>query len=318
MTMHDDAFDELASAYLDDEVGIDERARVEADTDLLGRVEEFRGLRTSMLSSFAVGDVDDDLLGAALGAFDDEQATTTFAPPVADTTADTSLNAPHSTIAAPTAPVVRSLDEARRQRTRKVYGWIGAAAAAGVIAVGVTSLSGTNNAAQDAASKSPESVAAPAAESGQANDELVLPEVAPAASAAPAADAAPAESTAATVGSIEGPASASTDTDAVATEAPVASAAPAAEPPAPVDGSGIVDIGSQEELASQAQFVIAGGASNARTTSLISCPELGAEAVSEILWQGRQAFVLLRPSAANPREAIAVSNNCEILATIAL
>jgi hypothetical protein len=320
MTMHDDAFDELASAYLDGEVGVDERATIEADTELLGRVEEFRGLRTLMLSNFAGDGVNDDLLSAALGAFDDEQSTSTFAPPTSDATANTSIDAPSAPVGLPSAPVVRSLDEARRKRSRAVYGWLGAAAAAGIIAVGVTSLGSGSDVAQDAESKSASADAAPAAESNQADAELSIESAAPEASNAAAAEpAAPANSTLSEeIGTIDGPAVAESAAPA-ATEAPTESVSTeSAAPAVPSDESGLIDIDSQEELASQATVAVAGGASNTRVGNLISCPELGAEAVSEILWQGRQAFILLRPSAADPREAIAVSNNCEILATTAL
>ena len=68
--------DELASAYLDGEATPAEIAEVEASDALLARVEEFRALRDAVAESVMPlpQDRQDDLIGAALGVADAEEA----------------------------------------------------------------------------------------------------------------------------------------------------------------------------------------------------------------------------------------------------
>lgn len=107
MTDHDDTFDDLASAYLDDEVSDDERARVAADAPLLGRVEELGAVRESLRSSGAAVDPShrDRAVAAALAAFDGGQ--------------------------------VASLADARRRRSRRAAQLVGVAAAVALLALAV-------------------------------------------------------------------------------------------------------------------------------------------------------------------------------------
>ena len=76
--MSDEQFreDELASAYLDGEATPAEIAKVEASDALLARVEEFRALRDAVAEPVTPlpEDLQDDLIGAALGVAEAEEA----------------------------------------------------------------------------------------------------------------------------------------------------------------------------------------------------------------------------------------------------
>jgi hypothetical protein len=63
--------DELASAYLDDELGLDERARAEADSAVMDRAAAFGRIAEQLGASVTVaGDRREVMLGRALAAFD--------------------------------------------------------------------------------------------------------------------------------------------------------------------------------------------------------------------------------------------------------
>jgi len=74
MTDHDDALDDLASAYLDDELPADERARAAADESVVERLGELSAVRESLRSAgLAVDDTRRErAIAAALAAFDEE------------------------------------------------------------------------------------------------------------------------------------------------------------------------------------------------------------------------------------------------------
>lgn len=111
-----DALDEMASRWLDDDLTVDERARVEADPAVLARADELAQARAT-LSLTPVPPMEPGraaaALGAALAAFDDLPAS---------------------------APAAGSVVPMRRRRQQRVLAWAGglaAAAAVGVVAVGV-------------------------------------------------------------------------------------------------------------------------------------------------------------------------------------
>jgi hypothetical protein len=314
MTMHDDAFDELASAYLDNEVAADERAAVETDPALVRRVEGFAEVRNLMNFDSASAVVDESMISAALAAFDDEQDDVAGAATetVAATTATTST----------TATNVRSIDAVRRRRTATTMRWLGAAAAATVLVVGAFAL---RRGADDTAESGSEVSSAPEArldtgalvESGAA-DAPTATEAA-AESAAPAA-AVPASGAVAEEGSpeitaIEGPAVAS-DAPPAATEAPADTAA--AESTVGTDANGAAIVDTVAQLGELGRQVVAAGTIDVPDSVLPTCPELTVEPVRPIVWQGTPAFLMLRPSVTTATEALAVTNACEILATAQL
>ncbi|HEY5873644.1 MAG TPA: hypothetical protein VIT64_00020 [Ilumatobacteraceae bacterium] len=143
MTDDDFILDELASAYLDDEVTADERAAIEADPRALARVAALRAVRVTLQAD--VGEVDDDRLEAAL-------ATALAAHRVAPGTASTATVGPEAgpsgdpSTGAPVEPPV-DLAAARRRRAGRI--WKPVLAVAGAAAIGVGAISGVANLAAD-------------------------------------------------------------------------------------------------------------------------------------------------------------------------
>jgi len=153
--------DELVSAYIDDEVTADQRARVEGDPSLLARAEALRG--ASVLVGQGVpstGDVRERSIAAALAEFDLGAGAT---PPGAARSTEQATTGT-SGVSSRSAPVV-DLGAARRQRRRLIG--LGAAAAilVGVLAVPAlwSRTSDTTELANTAADTEPASTAESAA-----------------------------------------------------------------------------------------------------------------------------------------------------------
>ena len=143
MTDDDFILDELASAYLDDEVTADERAAIEANPRALARVAALRAVRVTLQAD--VGEVDDDRLEAAL-------ATALAAHRVAPGGASTATVGPEAgpsgdpSTGAPVEPPV-DLAAARRRHAGRI--WKPVLAVAGAAAIGVGAISGVANLAAD-------------------------------------------------------------------------------------------------------------------------------------------------------------------------
>lgn len=120
MTDHDDTLDDLASAYLDDELSADEQARVAADERLVGRVEQLGAVREALRSSGAAVDPTqrDRAVAAALAAFDGGQ--------------------------------VASLAVAGHRRSRRAAQLVGVAAAVALLALAVPFLGDLDSGSDDA------------------------------------------------------------------------------------------------------------------------------------------------------------------------
>src|SRR5262245_44570281 len=85
---------ELVTAYLDGEATADERARVEADADLLAEVDRQRVVRAALHDVEPPSDATrESAIAAALAVFDDEIAPLAAAPPppAPDVTAPTNI-----------------------------------------------------------------------------------------------------------------------------------------------------------------------------------------------------------------------------------
>jgi hypothetical protein len=143
MTDDDFILDELASAYLDDEVTADERAAIEADPSALARVEALRSVRVTLQAD--VGEVDGDVLEAAL-------ATALAAHRVApggESTATVGPDAGPSGGPSDVTPVEPPVDLAAARRRRAGRIWKPVLAVAAAAAIGVGAISGVANLAAD-------------------------------------------------------------------------------------------------------------------------------------------------------------------------
>ncbi len=120
--------DELASAYLDGEAALDELTLVEADVDLLGRVEVLTSVRDRLAIDSPPAATVDAQVAAALAAFD--------AQPVAGT---------------PSSPVTDLASRRRPWTQRMPMGAVAAAAVVIALVVGVATLAGRDTDASDMA-----------------------------------------------------------------------------------------------------------------------------------------------------------------------
>jgi|GEM_PF-2783814 len=156
--------DELASAYLDDELDPTERAAASADPQVMARVESFARVRSALGEvERVVGSAKDDALAAALAEFDVLRVATTAASPVAKVTS--------------------------MQSRRRAYRALTSVAAAGaILAIGVAAI----NAGRGSDSKSSSAVERTAADSaGTAAPSVADAPKAATALGAPAGTAAP-------------------------------------------------------------------------------------------------------------------------------
>ena len=210
--------DELASGYLDGELGPDERARVEADDALMALVAELRTVSDAVASP--VAPLTDDRREAVLAA-------AAAALPAAGIITGVSAGA--------AAGTVSSLDAARRQRStrlvRIVAGGLAAAAAVGLLALVVTRGPGSSD-VDTADGAAAETATLEANAGGGAADTT--------AAGTAAADAAPAGTTAQAAAGSEAP---STEAPAAATEDAATSAAPPGSSPGAATGGALPDLG---------------------------------------------------------------------------
>ena len=170
---------DLVSAYLDNEVTAEERARVDASPELLAQVSEVTRLRASLRAVEPVpASVRESAFAAAMAAFG-----------TADTDTDTDTNTHTSTV----APVI-SLATRRQRMYRVVTG----VAAASVLAVGGLAALNKFGTGDDRNESAAFETSAPTAKvQTAAPAETTAPAEAMVAGGAPAESAAPAETTAA-------------------------------------------------------------------------------------------------------------------------
>ena len=310
---HDDDFlDELASAYLDGEVTPEERAQVEADPELLARVERLRGVRVLL-----AGDVDlldssgfDEMRLRALAALDEEPVEA----------------------GVPAAAAATSLDAARQRRASRI--WKPLAAVAGAAAIGVAAISGVANLSADDNSSDQSTTAseetfAASAEAATAADDEAAKEAAGGGSAADSA--APAE----TIGEIGGgadveggsPLAADTGAAEISAAAPAgapettaAAAEEAATPPQSTIITARVALSTEDEVvavAADARNQLAAGMSPAPSSS--ECPELGLR-WDVVVWRGTPADLYLdvEPGASDADVAIVATEDCTVLLSVTL
>ncbi len=133
--------DLLASLYVDGEATPTERARVEADPDIMARVEQMRAVAETLAAPITPppAQIQQAHLSAALATFDELGAT--------GSQERSASSAVTEDVAAPSAAAatgVRSLSEARERRNRQLPSWLGAAAVA-VLIVGGLSVFALNN-----------------------------------------------------------------------------------------------------------------------------------------------------------------------------
>lgn len=142
-----DEADLLASLYLDDEATLEERARVEADPDLMARVEGFRtiaGLTADVPVPDGLADIH---IAAALDVFD------AMGP-----------------VAAPSTVSVASLADRRARRSR-LPAWLGAAAVSALVVGGLGFVATRGSGDDDEAASSPTSLSASASNADEGSDD---------------------------------------------------------------------------------------------------------------------------------------------------
>lgn len=302
MTERPDDLDELASAYLDGEVTPTERVLVEADDDLLSRVEELRAVRDVLRSDVTLSYRDrlESALAAALAVFDAE--------PVAVLTDDTR----------PTPPI--DLGALRRRRTPW---WKPVAAVAGAAAIGVAALSGVANLSADGDDD---------ATTAEAPTEL---SAAAATDAKRAADEAPAaaETATPTIDAITDAATAESDGGQDATTAAAGDMTLAEQaPPIALDTTAQLVAYAQQALGLRGALPATGGTEEATettaaaaitttsltTTSLTaSCPELG-DLLGPVIWQDQPADLYVTAAGSTQAVAVVATADCVVLVDVPL
>lgn len=135
MTDHDDTADELASAYLDEELSVEERAR-SVDETVLGRVDDLAMARDALQAMTAAVDPRqrEVAVGAAMAAFDADLPATRAAPGASATV---------STMAGTAA----------RHRARRMARLVGVAAAVALAALLVPFLGHLDSGSDDVAGR---------------------------------------------------------------------------------------------------------------------------------------------------------------------
>lgn len=287
-----DPLDDLASAYLDDEVTPEERARVEQDPELVRRVARLRQVRERLLDVSPVDPAERrDTLAAALAVFDTVAVGTT------------------EPVERPEPAVVPLPDLAaarlRRARRTRAAQWLGAAAAVGILGVGITRLGDDASMSADdtdQAATVEESELSAATESAEAGSDQAVITAIPG-----AADVAPAEQDAAedTVAAFE------------ATE--------------PAAGQSRLDVPQLVTDADLAAFVAtlgeASGGSDATApaaeteilTTFAACEVPGGELVGPVRWQGTDAVLGVVPDRDAPQRAIVLDAlSCAVLRDLEL
>jgi hypothetical protein len=225
---------ELASRYVDGDLTADERARAEADPEVMEWVARFGPVRAALHEPVAVDDAGREAaLAAALTAFD-ALGPSEARRPVSITTAAGTVSAPR----------VGDLAAARARRNGRLAKWLGAAAA--VVAIGIAGITiagnrdnGDSNLANfatptTAAAAADTRAATGSSEKSSADQQLdtataAAPAAAEVAPDAPATSAAAADTTVASAATTEaaGDAGGSETTAAPAATVPVTTPAPA-------------------------------------------------------------------------------------------
>ena len=311
MTMNADDFslDELASAYLDNEVTPDERARAESDPTVMARVAAFRSLDAQFRADLTadlpvVAATQDDMIGRALGLFD------------TGVDIDPELESP--AVSPPPAAVVPLV--ARRRLLTVPWTTVAVAAAVlgGLVIVGRSiSLSGgdaqSESATQAAATTAAAVEAATAAAPAEAEIFDAAATEAPAATeaASAATEAAPARpATVVTIGSIDGGATAG---DTQSTE----SAPLAAESTAEFAETTVVSLTVEEQLQAYVASLIGTVADRKAAQVPTNCLVNGV-AIENVSWQGLAGVLVLSPDATDPTTAEIIDSTCGVLVRVAI
>ena len=312
MTMNADDFslDELASAYLDNEVTPTERARAEFDPAVMARVAQFRSLDAQVSADFAtdlpaVAATQDHMVARALGLFERR------------VDIDPEVDSP-----AVTQPPAVVVPLARHQRRTIPWTTLAVAAAVlgGLVIVGRSiSLSGSDESSESArANQATAATAAAAAPAPAAVDaasvEAAIAPAEPVATeaAAPAmTDAASAQpATVVTIGTIDGGATAG---DTQSTE----SAPTAAESTGEFANTTVVSLTVEDQL----QVYVASLAGNVadRKVALVSTNcQISGVAVENVSWQGVAGVLVLSPDATTPTTAEIIDSTCAVLVSVTI
>ncbi len=310
MSPEDFSLDELAGAYLDDEVTPEERATAESDPAVVARVAEFRALRGALAADAAPGAPagaagTDEMITRALALYDELRGDSGGPVSSADGTPSR----------APT-PIVRLAD--RPRRIAAPWAWVAAAAAVagGLFVVGRAI--GVRDESSISASDGPaaEATTDAAAFEQSAGAAPAMTEAATASSVAASA-AIPAAAPVATIGSIDGGAAVAT---AGPLEAPAATEAPAAAAATATDAATattVVSFTAEEQLTLYVTSLAGGPA--AERNKLVVPPancQLSGTPVEEVSWRGTTGVLYLIPDATNPASAQIVGANCIVLVAV--
>ena len=311
MTMNADDFslDELASAYLDNEVTPDERARAESDPTVMARVAAFRSLDAQFRADLTadlpvVAATQDDMIGRALGLFD------------TGVDIDPELESP--AVSPPPAAVVPLVTRRRRLTAPWTTIAVAAAVLGGLVIVGRSiSLSGgdaqSESATQAAATTAAAVEAATAAAPAEAEIFDAAATEAPAATeaASAATEAAPARpATVVTIGSIDGGATAG---DTQSTE----SAPLAAESTAEFAETTVVSLTLEEQLQAYVASLI-GAVSGRKAAPVPTNCLVNGVAIENVSWQGLAGVLVLSPDATDPTTAEIIDSTCGVLVRVAI
>lgn len=329
-------FDELASAYLDNEVTPDERAVVEADPQLLARADEFSGVRASLADTDVSSFDFDALMSGALAEYD-----TVIAAGASMASADTPDEPSTATVTAIADPgdssagrAVTSLADARRRKERRSGVWAALAAVA-VVAGGVVLVSrvgGSESKKDLASSAAPDAAAATTAAAAPAAE---APKLAAAATEAPAPEIAMSEADAELQfpAATEAAAPAATEAPAADTAAPAAGAAsettigsidaPGAptEDVAPTDTVALLLFSSAEQVQAFVRSLSPLEAEQSSARLENRC-DVGGAPVREVIWQrvsgtqGVTGVLYLVPDRAAPTDAVIVDGGCGVLVRV--
>ena len=319
-----DPLDELASAYLDDEATPAERARVEADQDLLVRVSELRRARMALQAMSPIDPVERDAtleaalaefdlgaLYAATGSSESDEPRPDHEPGDATAAAGAAARGASAPVAAVRVTPVDQIAAKRVERAgrrdlaRRFVPWLAAAAAIGAIGLVIPRLGSSSN---DSSSSS-------------------------ATTAGAAADAAAAVTTAAGLPEINGPAeveskqaadtAAGADTTAAASETTAAAAGGAAAESTASDiplaaSLPVPSFDDRSGLVTYVRSLVAAGRTTSATSAPFAatdlCPADAPPAPGTIagpaVWQGEAAVLVLVPDASAPMEVVVLAADC--------
>ena len=325
MTMNADDFslDELASAYLDNEVTPDERARAESDPTVMARVAAFRSLDAQFRADLTadlpvVAATQDDMIGRALGLFD----TGVDAGVVTGVDIDPELESP--AVSPPPAAVVPLVTRRRRLTAPWTTIAVAAAVLGGLVILGrsispsgedAQSESATQAAATTAAAVEAATAAAPA-EAEIFDAAATEAPAATEAAAPPATESAPDRpATVVTIGSIDGGATAG---DTQSTEsAPPAAAESTAESTVGFAETTVVSLTLEEQLQAYVASLI-GTVSDRKAAQVPTDCLVNGVAIENVSWQGLAGVLVLSPDATNPTTAEIIDSTCGVLVRVAI